>query len=154
VGTVIIGSMKIISPEFNSGAKIPSKFTCDGEDINPALIISDVPKEAKNLALINDDPDAPAGTWVHWLIWNISPDTVEVKENSVPDGSIEGTTSFGGVGYGGPCPHSGEHRYVFKLYALDTMLDLPSGSNKEELLRAMEGHVVEQSELTGVYKRN
>ena len=109
--------MQISSPEFTNNQKIPSKFTCNGVNYNPLLIFSGVPREARSLVLIVDDPDAPVGTWVHWVVYNISPSVKEVKEKSVPQGGIEAVTSFGKPGYGGPCPPSGTHRYFFKLYA-------------------------------------
>jgi len=146
-------AMNISSPAFTDNAAIPSKYTCDGEDINPELEISDVPEKAKSLVLIADDPDAPVGLWIHWLIWNIDPKTTSIEENSVPDGAQEGTTSFGKTGYGGPCPPDKEHRYFFKLYALDTTLSLDSNETKEELESAMEGHIIDQTELVGLYDR-
>ncbi len=111
--------MKIECPDFEYGGKIPKKFTCDGEDINPQILIFDVPAGAKSLSLVMDDPDSPTGTWVHWILKNISPDTKEIQENSLPQGAVEEITTFGDAGYGGPCPDSGEHRYFFKLSALD-----------------------------------
>ena len=125
--------MKILSPVFNHNSAIPSLYTCDGENINPPLMFEDVPTEAQSLVLISDDPDAPAGTWVHWTVWNISPSTKDIKENACPKEAVEGITSFGTTGYGGPCPPSGEHRYFFKLYALDTILDLGPETDKERL---------------------
>lgn len=144
--------MKLESPAFGNMERIPSKYTCDGQDINPPLKISDVPENTKSLVLIVDDPDAPAGTWVHWLVWNISPNTKEIPENSVPKNAVEGITSWNRVGYGGPCPPSGTHRYFFKLYALDTILDLPS-TTISELEKAMENHILDKAELVGLYSR-
>lgn len=111
--------MKIECPNFEYGGRIPKKFTCDGEDINPQILISDVPDGAKILNLIVDDPDSPSGTWIHWILKNISPDTKEIPENSVPAGATEEITTFGKAGYGGPCPGIGKHRYFFKLSALN-----------------------------------
>lgn len=111
--------MKIQCPDFEYGGKIPQKFTCDGEDISPRILISDVPSEAKTLNLIVDDPDSPTGKWIHWILKNISPDTKEIPENSVPARAVEEATTFGKPGYGGPCPGRGEHHYFFKLTALD-----------------------------------
>jgi len=145
--------MQITSTAFEAGQTIPSKYTCDGENINPPITILDVPEGTKSLVLIFDDPDAPAGTWIHWLVWNIAPSTGIILENSVPQGAIEGTTSFGKTGYGGPCPHSGEHRYFFKIYALDTMLNLDSSIDIAALETAMEGHILDKAELMGVYSR-
>jgi Raf kinase inhibitor-like YbhB/YbcL family protein len=145
--------MKITSMAFEQGQPIPSKYTCDGENINPPLEILDVPEGTKSLALISDDPDAPAGTWTHWLVWNINPETGIISENSVPAEAVEGTTSFGKPGYGGPCPPSGEHQYFFRLYALDTVLDLDPGADSAQLEAAMQGHILEQTEVMGVYSR-
>lgn len=108
---------------------------------------------AQSLVLIMDDPDAPAGTWVHWMVWNIDPKINEITEDNVPQGAIEGVTSFGQTGYGGPCPHSGRHRYFFKLYALDTKINLSLGADKSQLEKAMNGHILAQSELVGLYQR-
>lgn len=145
--------MKIISKAFSNGAHIPERYTCDGENINPALEILDVPSGAKSLALIVDDPDSPTGVWNHWLVWNISPDTREIREGSVPHGTLQGKTTFGEMGYGGPCPHKGMHRYFFKLYALDSVFDIPTGSLKEVLIGVMKGHVLAEAELLGTYQR-
>jgi hypothetical protein len=142
--------MKILSPEFQSSGFIPKKFTCQGEDVNPALIIEDIPKEAKSLALIVDDPDAPMGTWVHWVAFDI-PLINRAEENSIP--GKQGRNDFGREDYGGPCPPSGTHRYFFKIYALDKILNLTEGITKEELEKAMEGHILGQAELIGLYKK-
>jgi hypothetical protein len=147
-------NMKLISPAFDNNQSIPSEYTCDGENINPPLQISEVPTEAQSLVLIVDDPDAPAGTWVHWTVWNIDPQTTEIAKDSVPAGAVEGMTSFGKTGYGGPCPPSGEHRYFFKLYALDKELDLSASSGKDELEQIMPGHVLDSVELIGLYSRS
>jgi Raf kinase inhibitor-like YbhB/YbcL family protein len=149
----VTGNMKLTSPAFENNGNIPSKYTCDGEDTSPELVIEGVPENAKSLALIVDDPDAPAGTWVHWLAWNIVPDTGKISEGSVPGGVTQGTNDFGKPDYGGPCPPSGTHRYFFKLYALDITLDLPQGVTKQQLEQAMQGHVLEQATLTGLYQR-
>lgn len=145
--------MEISSPAFTHNGSIPAQYTCDGDDKSPPLRISGVPRGAKSLALIHDDPDAPMGTWVHWLLWNINPLTEEIEENGVPPGAIEGTTSWGNTGYGGPCPPSGTHRYFFKLYALDTILDLPSSADMAKLEEAMASHILAKSELIGLYSR-
>lgn len=129
---------------------MPSEFTCDGADRIPPLEISDVPAGAKSLALVMDDPDAPMGVWDHWVVWNIPADTKRI--DSQPKG-VAGKNSWGRLDYGGPCPPSGTHRYFFKLYALDTMLDLPAGSNKQSLMQAMKGHIVAEAVLMGTYKR-
>lgn len=146
-------NMKLTSPAFEHNGSIPSQYTCDGANINPALQIAEIPEGAQSLVLIMDDPDAPMGTWVHWTIWNIDPKITEIAENSVPSGGVEGITSFGKSGYGGPCPPSGTHHYVFKLYALDTKLDLAASIDAKSLEQAMSGHVLDQVELIGLYSR-
>lgn len=150
--------MDLKSSAFKAGESIPPKYTCDGQDISPPLEWSAVPSGAKTLALISDDPDAPVGTWVHWVMWNIPATATSLPENvakkdSLPDGTKQGTTDFRRIGYGGPCPPSGTHRYYFKLYALDTTLDLPSSTTKKELESAMKGHIIGQTELIGRYSR-
>lgn len=146
-------TMKISSPSFEQNSPIPSKFTCQGDNVNPQLNIEGVPSETKSLALIMDDPDAPRGTWVHWVVWNIEPDTKVIAENSIPPSCIEGLTDFGTQGYGGPCPPSGVHRYFFKLYALSDTLDLPKTTNKALLEKAMEGKIIAKAELIGNYQK-
>ena len=143
--------MKLTSPAFEHNQMIPKKFTCQGNDVNPELNIAGIPAEAKNLALIVDDPDAPMGTWVHWVVFNIPPSAAKIKENSIP--GMQGYNDFGRNNYGGPCPPSGTHRYFFKLYALDTELDLKEGIKKQELEKAMEGHILVKTELIGLYKK-
>jgi Raf kinase inhibitor-like YbhB/YbcL family protein len=145
--------LTISSPAFKQDDPIPATYTCDGPDMNPPLVIDNVPREAKTLALIMDDPDAPSGMWVHWLLWNIDPKARELKENNVPAGARQGTNDFRTTTYGGPCPPSGTHRYFFKVYALDTTLDLGPGTNKTALEKAMRGHIIAQAELMGRYKR-
>lgn len=147
------GLMKLTSTAFSHNQSIPAKYTCDGQNINPPLSITDVPDNAKSLVLIMDDPDAPAGTWIHWVVWNIDPTTKEITENSVPTGVIQGKSSFGSTGYGGPCPPSGTHRYSFKLYALDTTLNIYPSATKEDLENAMTTHILDHSELIGLYSR-
>nr|MBD3312190.1 YbhB/YbcL family Raf kinase inhibitor-like protein [archaeon] len=143
--------MKLSSPGFKPNKPIPAKYACQGEDINPELNISEVPEGAESLALIMDDPDAPGGTWVHWVVWSIPADTKVINEDSVP--GTQGVNSWGNNEYGGPCPPSGEHRYVFKVYALDINLDLDETSNKNVLEQAMKGHVLASAELTGLYSK-
>lgn len=145
--------MKILSPAFENNSKIPVKYTCDGEDINPPLEIKDVPEGTQSLVLIVDDPDAPIGTFLHWLVWNISLDTLKIEENSIPPRAIQGRNDFGKESYGGPCPPSGEHRYFFKIYALDKKLDLPAGSKLKDVEREMAGHILDQAQLIGLYQR-
>lgn len=148
--------MKITSSVFKEGERIPSKYTCDGENISPEILINDVPAGAKSLAIIMDDPDVPKsihpeGIWIHWVVWNIPADTKVISENSVPAGAVLGANSRGTNIYIGPCPPDREHRYFFKLYAIDTTLDLPATTNKEKLLQAMEGHNLDSAELIGLY---
>lgn len=143
----------ITSPAFAHMAAIPARYTCDGRDINPPLRIDGVMQGAKSLALVLDDPDAPAGVWVHWVAWNIPPHTREIKENSLPAGAIQGLNSWKRNIYGGPCPPSGSHRYFFKIYALDTVFDLASSSDKATLERAMHGHIIARGELIGTYRK-
>jgi len=151
-------NMLIHVPAFESGGRIPSKYTCDGENINPELIFEEVPDNARSLVLIMDDPDVPKsiradGMWDHWIVFNIPPDTERISENEQPTGTAGKGTS-GNLAYGGPCPPDREHRYFFKLFALDTLLDLPEGSTKSEVLKAMEGHVIAEGEIVRRYERN
>jgi Raf kinase inhibitor-like YbhB/YbcL family protein len=148
-----MNKLQITSPAFSHDGTIPSKFTCDGVDVSPPLSIVNIPEKTGSLALIVDDPDAPAGTWVHWVVWNILPGSREIPENSVPRGAIQGTNDFGKQRYGGPCPPSGTHRYFFKLYALDASLALKPGARKGQVEEAMKGHVLAQAELVGLYRR-
>jgi Raf kinase inhibitor-like YbhB/YbcL family protein len=150
--TVTRTLMKLTSSVFEHNQNIPSKYTCDEDDINPPLSIMEIPEGAKSLALLVDDPDAPVGDWVHWLVWNIPPTTTEIAENTTPAG-IEGTTDFNRTGWGGPCPPSGTHRYFFKLYALDIELDLDTSARKADFLSTIEGHILEKTELIGLYQR-
>ena len=143
-------NLKITSRAFDNNGFIPVKYTCDGDDVNPPLKIEGIPEETKSLVLIVDDPDAPMGTWVHWVVWNINP-TEEIEENSVP--GIEGLNDFNKHSYGGPCPPSGTHRYFFKVYALDTKLDISPNSRKSNVERAMEGHMLAKGEVVGIYRR-
>jgi len=145
--------LKIASSAFADGGRIPPKYTADGDDVNPPLAISGVPAGAASLALIMDDPDAPMGTWDHWIVFNIAPDTPEIAENSVPAGAVQGRNGWGRSDYGGPAPPRGTHRYCFKLYALDTMLELSSGVKKARLEAAMKVHILAEAELVGLYSR-
>lgn len=147
------GDMKLTSV-FVHGEKIPSIYTCDGEDFSPELRIADVPEGTKSLALIADDPDAPVGLFVHWVVYNIPVSAKAFSSKTMPEGAVEGMTNFGRVGYGGPCPPNGSHRYFFKMYALDKTMDLAPGATKLQLERAMDGHILEKAELMGVYSRN
>lgn len=143
--------MKITSV-FNDGEMIPSKYTADGENISPPLKISDVPGNTVSIVLIADDPDAPVGTWDHWIVFNIDPKITEIEEGTEPAG-VKGSNSWGNTGYGGPAPPSGIHRYFFKIYALDILLDLPDGSTKKEIEDSMKEHILDKSELIGKYRR-
>jgi len=150
--------LKINSSAFREGDMIPKKYTCDGADISPPLAWDTVPMNTKSLALISDDPDAPMGTWVHWVIYNIPPTIKELPENIPPhrtleNGAQQGTNDFRKIGYGGPCPPRRTHRYYFKLYALDKVLDSEPGLTKDQLLKAMEGHILAQGQLMGRYQR-
>jgi len=152
--------IRVTSPAFKDGDMIPRKHTCDGEDLSPPLQFGGVPSGAKSLVLICDDPDAPVGTWTHWVLFNLPPDTKMVAEKiaaaaKLPNGAVHGHNSWGGrkIGYGGPCPPSGTHRYYFKVYALDVKLDLPSGTTKKHLTKAMKGHIIGEGGLMGTYKR-
>lgn len=149
--------MRIESPAFSNNESISAKYTCDGADINPPLTFVDIPEEAKSLVLIMDDPDVPRhlradGIWDHWIVFNISPSVRQITEGKEPTG-VQGMGTGGGRGYQGPCPPDREHRYFFKLYALDTMLGLPEGARKQEIEAAMQGHVLAQSQLVGRYNR-
>jgi Raf kinase inhibitor-like YbhB/YbcL family protein len=144
-------SLQVISLAFSQGGHIPKKYSCEGEDVNPPLEISNLPEKTKTLAIIVEDPDAPNGIFDHWIVWNIPPNE-PITENSVP--GVNGANSFGTEGYRGPCPPSGSHRYFFKVYALDSQLDLPAGSNKKALQQAMQGHVLSFGELMAHYKKS
>ena len=151
-------ALKITSPVFEDGEMIPARYTIDGRNISPPLQSQGVPDGTKSLALINDDPDAPMGTWVHWVVYNLPADTAELTENTPPNktltnGALQGTTDFGKIGYGGPAPPSGTHRYFFKLYAIDAMLDLPAGAKKKDVETAMQNHILDEAQLMGKYKR-
>jgi len=148
--TIITNNFNISSPVFKNQEPIPTAYTCEGANINPPLGIEGIPKGTKTLALIMDDPDAVSGTFVHWLVWNISPMKM-IDENSKP--GIEGKNGAGKNGYTGPCPPSGTHRYFFKVYALDTIIDLPVSTGKETLERAMKGHILAKAELIGYYQK-
>jgi len=145
--------MKITSDAFANKTRIPAKYTCDGQDVIPLLSFHDVPSQAGSLALVVDDPDAPGGTWDHWVVWNIPPTVRMVAEGKAPAGVV-GRNSWNKNSWGGPCPPRGEHRYVFKLFALDTTLQLPANAGKPELERAMKGHLIESCELVGLYQRS
>jgi Raf kinase inhibitor-like YbhB/YbcL family protein len=145
--------MKLTSPDFSDGSSIPHRFTCDGEDISPTLKIDEVPQGAKSLVLIVDDPDAPGGTFTHWLIWNLTPDLTQITAENPSPGAVQGTNDFGALGYGGPCPPSGVHRYYFRLYALDVTLELAPKSKRKVVDAAIKGHIVGEATLMGRYSR-
>ena len=145
--------LRISSPAFIEGGSIPATYTCDGADVNPPLTVENVPAAARSLALIVDDPDAPVGMWVHWVVWNVAPQTKEIMANSIPAGASQGKNDWRRNSYGGPCPPSGTHRYFFKLYALDTTLTLGTNTTKTDLERSMQRHIIAQAQLMGVYKR-
>jgi Raf kinase inhibitor-like YbhB/YbcL family protein len=150
--------LKLTSTAFSEGGMIPKQYTCDGQDVSPPLAWTGVPAEAKTLALISDDPDAPVGTWVHWVLFNLPASATGLPENvrplkTLPDGASQGTNDFGRIGYGGPCPPGGTHRYYFKLYALEASLPLDPGATKAKVLKAMEDHVLAEGQLMGRYRR-
>lgn len=150
--------MELTSPAFKEGGKIPSKFTCEGENINPELRFGGIPQNAKALVLIIDDPDVPEFVrkekmWDHWVVFNIPPSTTVIPENTQPKGTA-GKNTGGGLDYMGPCPPDREHRYFFKLYALDQKLDLPAGATKHEVEKAMQGHIIATSQLMGLYEKH
>lgn len=149
---------KLSSPAFADGQMIPPKYTADGEDISPPLAWEGLPQGTQSLVLICDDPDAPVGIWVHWLIWNIPKDAGSLPENvpmqkQLANGDRQGVNDFGRIGYGGPAPPGGTHRYFFRLYALNTVLDLPAGASRAQLEKAMKGRILGQAQLMGKYAR-
>ena len=151
-------TLEITSSAFSEGGMIPKLYTCDGADVSPDLSFSGIPEESKSLALICDDPDAPVGTWVHWVLFNIpateSGIPAEIDPDAtLPNGAKHGTNDFRKLGYGGPCPPGGTHRYYFKLYALDGSLNLESGATKAQVEEAMKGHILAEAQLMGKYAR-
>jgi len=146
-------TLTVSSPGFSQGEAIPARHTCDGNDTSPAIVIDGVPPATRSLALVMDDPDAPMGTWVHWVVWNIPPQTREIPEHSLPPQASQGKNDWHRNTYGGPCPPSGTHRYFFRAYALDTVLKLGNSTTKADLERAMQGHVLAKGELMGTYRR-
>jgi Raf kinase inhibitor-like YbhB/YbcL family protein len=149
-------AMEISSSVFSNGDAIPKKYSCEGEGISPELSISNVPEKAKSLVLIVDDPDAPLGTWTHWVLYNLPTTTTVLKENirNLPDGTEVGLNSWSKQEYGGPCPPSGEHRYFFKLFALDSLLEFSKPPTGKALQKAMSGHVLAEASLVGKYQKN
>lgn len=150
-----MGTIKVTSTAFNEGEMIPKKYTCDDRDLSPQVGWASIPSGAKSIALICDDPDAPVGTWVHWIVFNIPPTAKELPEGirALPAGARQGMNDFRKLNYGGPCPPGGTHRYFFKVYALDTVLNLKEGASKSELIKSMEGHILDHGQLIGRYKR-
>ena len=150
-----MSTLDLQSTAFSDGNEIPRKYGYKNGNASPPLSISGVPSNCQSLALIMDDPDAKAAVgkvWVHWVVWNISPDVSEIKESSIPPNCQEGSTDFGEIGYGGPAPPDKKHTYIFKLYALDSKLDLQSGSDKNQLENAFKNHIIEETTLTGTYE--
>jgi Raf kinase inhibitor-like YbhB/YbcL family protein len=150
--------IKLTSTAFKEGEAIPRGYTCDGANVSPPLEWAGVPKSAKSISIVADDPDAPGGTWAHWLIYNLPADNIGLVENlpateKIAAGGFQGTNDFKKIGYGGPCPPSGTHHYVFRIYAIDSELPLRAGMTKAELLKAMEGYIVMQGQLMGTYRR-
>ncbi len=151
---VVALPLNLSSPAFSNNAVLPAKFTCEGADVNPELRIDGVPSGAKSLVLVVDDPDAPSRVWEHWTLINIPPDTVTIAENSVPKGAVQLANDFRRVEWGGPCPPPGKvHHYLFRLYALDSRLNLSSSSTKADVEKAMKGRVLEETVLVGTYER-
>lgn len=147
--------MQISSPAFEHNQQIPSQYTCDGENISPPLSINDLPANTKSVVLIVEDPDAVSKVpWIHWVLYNIDPQTSEIAENTVPTGAFEGMTDFGKTGWGGPCPPSGNHRYVFKVYALDKILEVKNNLDVEVLKKEMINHILAEASLIGMYTRS
>jgi len=150
--------IKISSTAFKEGAMIPSKYTCDGENVSPMIAWTNYPKRTETFVLIADDPDAPMGTWVHWVVYNIPHEINKLDEAFLQDkqfdnGIMQGTTDFQTIGYGGPCPPGGTHKYFFKIYALDVKLDVEPGLQKKKILKAMESHIIAKGKLMGKYKK-
>ena len=151
-------AFSLTSTAFQYEGVIPPRYTCDGEDVSPPLAWTEPPAGTKSFSLISDDPDAPVGTWVHWVVYNVPASSRGLAEElstsaEFPDGTRQGRTDFGRIGYGGPCPPSGTHRYFFKLYALDTALSLAPGATKRQLEAAIQGHILAQVDLLGTYQR-
>lgn len=146
--------MELTSSSFKQANPIPSLYTCEGKNISPPLAWKGAPDGTKSFVIIVDDPDAPSKTWVHWVLYNIPESVHEATEGNPPEKGFQGTNDFGKTGYGGPCPPSGVHRYFFKLYALDQVLNIPHGGSKEQVEKAMEGHILDQTELVGTYAKH
>lgn len=145
--------LRITSPAFRDNERIPAKYTCEGEDVSPQLVVENVPAGTKSLALVMEDPDAPNGLWVHWAVWNINPNIGIIAEHAEPRESVIGKNSWGHNRYGGPCPPSGTHRYIFRLYALNATLDLAGSASRDQLDEAMYRHILAEALLTGLYAK-
>lgn len=146
--------MVLSSPAFSQNSDIPKKYTCQGADVSPPLTIKDAPSNALSFVLTVTDPDAPGKTWIHWVVYNIDPSISDIVEATIPDGGIEGVNDFGSTEYGGPCPPSGKHRYVFTLYALDAVLELDEGEDYEVVMDFVEKHNIGQAELIGLFQKS
>jgi len=156
---VAVKKIEVRSSAFGEGERIPSEFTCDGANVSPPIVWSGIPPHTQSIAIIVDDPDVPSGDWAHWVIYDLPPSLMGIQAGApasekLPAGGIQGRTNFGRIGYGGPCPPKGAHRYFFKVYTLDAMLHLKSGATKKELLEAMRGHVLGEGALMGRYERS
>jgi hypothetical protein len=147
-----VGQIKVVSPAWKNNAVIPKKYTCDGENISPPVIISGLPAGTKSWALVMIDPDAPLRTFTHWVVWNINAEMTEIPEKKIPDGAVKGKNDFGKIGYGGPCPPAGEHHYQIWIYALSDFINLAEGSDRQQLEKAMENKILGTGELVGLYK--
>jgi hypothetical protein len=145
--------MRLSSPSFSQNGPIPVRHTCDAENVSPPLDIAGVPADAKSLALVLDDPDAPIGTWTHWTMWNVAPTATRIEEGKIPGDATQGATSYGKPGYYGPCPPFGTHRYFFRLYALDAVLTLPASTDARSFLDAIDAHIIDAAGLVGTYRR-
>jgi hypothetical protein len=145
--------LALTSKDISPGGKFPSRFTCDGKNVSPNLTITGIPANARSLVLILDDPDAPGGTFTHWLLWNIPIETKDIAEGALPRAAVQGVNDFGKLGYGGPCPPSGEHRYIFHLYALDTELALPANAKRRQVDAGIAGHIIAKAKLQGTYSK-
>jgi Raf kinase inhibitor-like YbhB/YbcL family protein len=149
--TAMSVALRLTSPAFDNGERIPVRYTCKGDNVSPPLEFSGIPTDAQSLALILHDPDAPSGDYLHWAIWNIHPGITNIPEGAVPIGAVEGKNDFGDTGYGGPCPPSGTHRYEFDAYALDANLKLPAGSERSKVMQAIEDHTIAETKLVGSF---
>ena len=148
------GDLRISSPAFADGAAIPGQFTCQGKNVSPPLDIACNLPGAKSLVLIVEDPDAPSGTFTHWIVWNIPPDAKKFAQGAAPSGALEGTNDFGTAGYSGPCPPFGVHRYIFRLFALNSTLSAPAGASRRDIDAAMRGHVLKSVSFMGRYSKS